>query len=274
MRLDPVQSHPGRAVRPGIGTEVHRLLPEESPVALVFDGTTVAVMMASPADLKDFAHGFAVSEGIVTGRKQIVGFELAEHRDGIEARFWLREDRAAALAARRRAMAGPVGCGLCGIDSLAAAMRPLPDLHGDGPVFSADQVAGLGAALRTCQPMHDATRAVHAAGFARPGRAIALSREDVGRHNALDKLIGAAFRADIDLAGGAIVMTSRLSTELVQKCAMAGCRVLIAVSAPTAHAVRLAQACGMTLVAFAGSGGGAEVYAHPHRIMTDPADVA
>lgn len=252
---------------------VHRALPEEIPVAMVFDGTTLAVMMASPADLEDFAYGFALTEGIVNDASQIASFELSEHDDGIEARFWLCADRSEALAERRRFMAGPVGCGLCGIDSIAAATRQLPKVAKDGPVFTREEVARATDGLGRFQNLHDRTRATHAAGLLVPGQGVVLAREDVGRHNALDKLVGAAFRQDCRPCEGAFVLTSRLSVELVQKCAMAGCPVLIAVSAPTAYAVRLADEAGITLAAFA-RGGGFDLYTHPHRILNEVFDVA
>ncbi len=265
-------SHPGLSVQPERVVAVHRTLPEEVAVAMVFNGSSAAVMMATPADMQDFATGFALSEGIVTAPDQLDGFELAEHPNGLEARFWLREDRAEALAARRRFMAGPVGCGLCGIDSLAAAARDLPQV-GNGPRFGRAEVARATEMLRDQQPLHDQTRATHAAGFLLPGHGITLVREDVGRHNALDKLIGAMARQGIDPSTGAVVMTSRLSVELVQKCAVAGVTTLITVSAPTAHALRLATGAGLTLAAFA-RGGGFDLYSNPHRIIDEDSHVA
>ncbi|TVS04208.1 MAG: formate dehydrogenase accessory sulfurtransferase FdhD [Rhodobacteraceae bacterium] len=273
MRFAPSQSHSGLALRGETTRRVTRALPEEVPVALVFDSTTQAVMMATPADIADFAHGFALSEGIITAPEQIEDFEIAEHAQGIEARFWLRDDQREALAERRRFMAGPVGCGLCGIDSLEQALRQVPVVRGASAQFSAHEIARASSALRTHQPLHDLTHAVHAAGFVRPGEGLIIAREDVGRHNALDKLIGALWRAGQDPSEGAIVMTSRLSLELVQKCAMAGCGVLIAVSAPTGHALRLAQDAGITLAGFARDGG-FDIYAHPHRITSEVSDVA
>lgn len=241
-----------------------RALPEEVAVAMVFDGSTQAVMMATPADLEDFARGFALTEGIITSPEQVQEVEIVQHGDGIEARSWLREDRSAAMVARRRAMAGPVGCGLCGIDSLAEAVRPLPRVTA-ATHFSAEDVLAATESLRQGQILHRDTRATHAAGFLLPGKGVVLVREDVGRHNALDKLIGALSRQGIDPVSGAFVMTSRLSVELVQKCALAGCGMLIAVSAPTALAQSLAENHGITLAAFARDGR-AEVFSHPDRI--------
>lgn len=273
MVWSPSVSRPGLSVRADGAFPVHRALPEEVPVAMVYDGTSHAVMMATPADIADFAYGFSLTEGIVTDSGQIEEFEIAEHAEGIEARFWLRTDRREALTARRRFMAGPVGCGLCGLDSLEAATRRLPRVSDCGLKFSQEDVAQATDGLRTVQPLHDRTCATHAAGFLRPGEGIVTAREDVGRHNALDKLIGAMARQGVDPAEGAFVMTSRLSVELVQKCAMAGCPVLIAVSAPTAHALRLAEAAGITLAAFA-RGGGFDLYSHAHRIQTEVPHVA
>ena len=266
-------SQPGIAWRRGQRAETHRALPEELPVAVVIDGSTLAVMMASPGDIQDFAIGFALGEGIVTSADEITGFEAVEHEAGIEARLWLRAGRAAELAARRRFMAGPVGCGLCGIDSLEAAMRPLPSVADNALRLGAAQISRATDDLRTRQPLHDRTHGTHAAGFLRPDDGLVMVREDVGRHNALDKLIGAMARDGIDARTGAFVMTSRLSVELVQKAAMAGAPVLIAVSAPTAHALRLAETAGMTLAAFARDGG-FDAWTRPDRITFEVPDVA
>lgn len=169
-------------------------------------------------------------------------------------------------------MMGPVGCGLCGIESLEEALRDLPPVTG-ALVLDAGEAAGAAEALRAHQPLHDLTHAVHAAGFYVPGQGIVLAREDVGRHNALDKLIGALLRAGIDPASGAIVITSRVSVEMVQKAVLAGCPALIAVSAPTAHALRLAEGAGLTVAAFA-RGHRIEAFTHTHRIVTGETDVA
>lgn len=273
MPFAPTFSAKGVSVHPDGTRPVTRTLPEEVAVAFVFDGSTQAVMMATPADIEDFAVGFALSEGIVARADEITSIEVVEHGPGVEARMWLAGDRSDALARRRRAMAGPVGCGLCGIDSLDQALRPLPRIA-DGPVpLSRAELAGAAGDLRARQPLHDQTRAVHAAAFLAPGEGIALVREDVGRHNALDKLVGAMARAGRDMSSGAVVMTSRLSVELVQKCAMAGCPVILSASAPTALALRQAEAAGITIASFARAGG-FDLYSHPERIRTGVADVA
>ncbi|WP_163850727.1 formate dehydrogenase accessory sulfurtransferase FdhD [Pseudooceanicola aestuarii] len=273
MAQSPAQSRSGQAHRGGRVQALRRALPEETPVALCFDGTTLAVMMASPSDISDFAHGFALGEGVITSLDQVSGFEAVAHDTGIEARFWLSSDRGAALAARRRAMMGPVGCGLCGIDSLAAALRDLPRVTAPAGYLAAADVAGASEALRALQPLHDKTRAVHAAGFLLPGQGVVLAREDVGRHNALDKLIGAMARQGIAPEGGAVVMTSRISVELVQKCALAGIACLIAVSAPTALALRMAETAGITIAAFARDDS-FELFSHPDRISDEAPHVA
>ncbi len=258
-------SYPGLSARGGVRRRVARALPEEVAVAVTVNGSTHAVMMATPADLADFATGFALTEGLIHDAGQIERLELIDHPDGLEARLWLPEALADAVATRRRAMAGPVGCGLCGIESLEEAVRTLPRLP-DGFTLGEDAVAGATEALSAHQPHHDRTHAMHAAGFLRADGSIAPAREDVGRHNALDKLIGALAVAGEDAGTGAFVITSRVSVEMVQKTVLAGATMLIAVSAPTAHAVRLAEEAGLTLVAFA-RGGGFDVYAHPQRIQ-------
>jgi FdhD protein len=260
------KSQAGMSVHPGGRRAVGRALPDEVPVALVFDGTTQAVMMATPDDIADFAHGFALSEGLIDDLTQVEAFEEIFHPRGIEARFWLRADKGDALKQRRRAMLGPVGCGLCGIDSLDAATRALPRLPDGAMHLRADEVATATDALRAHQPLHDRTRAAHGAGFLHPGRGMIRAREDVGRHNALDKLIGALARDGIDPAVGAFVITSRVSVDMVQKTVMAGAPVLIAVSAPTALAVDTADNANLTLAAFA-RGDGFDIYANAHRII-------
>jgi FdhD protein len=257
-----------RAVAPGLG-ETWRTLPEETPVALVYNGGTQAVMMATPADIEDFAWGFTLSEGIAP-RGHLPEVEVLAYDTpsgpALEARMWVDARTEAMLASRRRANLGPVGCGLCGIDSLSEALRPLPPLpEAHIGLTTADVKFGLGE-LRDWQPLHDETRAVHAAGFWQPGNGILLAREDVGRHNALDKLIGALARMNVDPALGAIALTSRLSVEMIQKTVVAGCPILLAVSAPTARAVRIADAANLTLAST--SRGEVQVFTHPRRILT------
>ncbi len=257
-----IVAHDMTATRRVVATAggAHRVLPEEVPVAIVVNGSTLAVMMATPADLADFARGFLRTEGIATDAGEV---EIVAHADGIEARLWLPDAAAAALDARRRAAVGPVGCGLCGIDSLAAATRALPVLPDSAVTLAATDIARALDALRARQPLHDETHAVHAAGFWQDG-AILHAREDVGRHNALDKLAGALLSAGIAPDAGVVVLTSRLSLDMVQKTVQIGAPILISVSAPTAHAVRVADAAGLTLATR--TRGETHVYTHPHRI--------
>lgn len=239
-------------------------LADEVPVALVYNGETQAVMMATPRDLEDFARGFSLTEGIVTAADEIEEIEIVDHGRGFEARMWLPEAAAGRLAARRRAMTGPVGCGLCGIDSIEAALRPAAQVATDALRLSAPDLRAAPEALRRRQPGHDATHAMHAAALWEPGRGLLFPREDVGRHNALDKVAGACLAAGETGRGRAVVLTSRVSVEMVQKAAAMGAEAVVAVSAPTALAVEMAEAAGLTLLA--GLKHTARVYAHPHRL--------
>lgn len=248
-------------VKGGLATSASRPLPEEVPVALVYNGTTQAVMMATPTDLEDFGRGFTRTEGW----GEVDSIDVVPHPSGIEVQMWLPEERADELATRRRAMAGPVGCGLCGIDSLEQAARGVPSVTADLSLTPQDVSTAM-TSLRKGQALHDETRAVHGAGFYVAGQGLCVIREDVGRHNALDKLIGAT----ADCSRGAVVLTSRVSVEMVQKTAMAGAPVILAVSAPTTLAVSTAQDANITLVALARDDT-FEIFTHPHRIKTNEA---
>lgn len=266
--MKPVRPLPHLAFGPGaLAVEGSRLLPEEVAVALSFNGSTQAVMMATPQDLVDFAYGFALTEGLARP-DEIIEVEPVETPKGIDVQIWVKPEAEARLARRRRKMAGPVGCGLCGIDSIEEAMRDLPPVTSRFALTPAEIRAAI-AALPGAQPLHDATRAVHAAGFWREGRLLAV-REDVGRHNALDKLAGCLTRAATPAGQGAVVLTSRVSIDMVQKVAALGQPILIAVSAPTAHAVDMAAKAGITLVALARPDR-FEVFTHPDRIAAQVA---
>jgi len=250
---------------PGV-TAGKRLVPEETAVAFSYDGGTYAVMMATPQDLDDFAFGFSLTEGLVASAADIREFDVVEHAAGIELRLWLNEPRAAALSERRRHLAGPTGCGLCGIESLTEAMRPLPRVP-EGTVFSSADIMRALDALGPRQELNRQTRAVHAAAFWHADSGLFAVREDVGRHNALDKLAGALARspAGVSPQSGMVLLTSRVSVEMVQKTAVIGAPLIVAVSAPTALAVRSAETAGITLAAVARNDG-FELFTHPQRI--------
>lgn len=220
----------------------------EDPIAMVFNGTTAAVMMGTPNDLQDLAVGFALTEGYIDHPGDIEAFEAVRHKEGLEARMWISDAQAARLLQRRRALAGPVGCGLCGLDSLEQVHKqhaPVPQ-----PVaLTPRQITDAMEQLYDWQPLKRQTRSTHAAGFCLPGQGIVMAREDVGRHNALDKLVG-AMRGRDDAAKGAVIISSRLSLELVQKCAALGCGTLIAASGPTHMAIQVARDLGMRLIGF------------------------
>jgi len=261
----------GLQVSGGVASPVVRATPEETPVALVHDGGTSAVMMATPADIEDLAIGFSLTEGVVDTLGEIRRLEVVEAELGIEARMWLLGDRSARLAARRRRMAGPTGCGLCGVDSLEEAARPLPPVLRDLRLTAAEIHAAL-AAMTQAQALGAATRATHAAAWWSPTAGLALVREDVGRHNALDKLAGALARAAApSRPAGAVFLTSRVSIEMVQKAVMIGAEAIVAVSAPTALAVRQARAAGLTLIGVARDDA-FTVFSHAWRLADlDPA---
>ncbi len=247
-----------------------RLVAEEIAVAFSYDGGTYAVMMATPQDFDDFALGFSLTEGIVTDAADISQLEVVEFDAGIELRLWLAEPRATALIERRRHIAGPTGCGLCGIESLEEAVRALPRVA-DEATFTPEQIMQAVDALNPRQALNRQTRAVHAAAFWRPDAGLVALREDVGRHNALDKLAGALSRGQVSVRGGMVLLTSRVSVEMVQKTAVIGAPIIVAVSAPTALAIRTAEAAGITLAAVARNDG-FELFTHPQRIKDSNQD--
>lgn len=256
---------PSPGHRPGLRLGL-RTVPEETPVALTYNRLTHAVMMATPQDLEDFAVGFSLSEGIVAHASDIEELDVvpSPRVDGVELRMWVADHRMDALSRRRRALAGPTGCGLCGLESLDEAIRPAATVTAVLTIPAADITAAM-SAMSEAQTLNAQTHAVHAAGFWLPGQGLFAAREDVGRHNALDKLAGAIARSGTPGHAGMVVMTSRISVELVQKAAAIGTPVLAAVSAPTALAIRMAEAAGITLVGIARRDG-FEVFTHSHRI--------
>lgn len=242
-----------------------RSVPEETAIALTYGGSTQAVMMATPHDLEDFAYGFSFTEGLIGRREDVESLEVIEEDDGIELRMWLVPERAETYSRRRRLLAGPTGCGLCGVESLEEAVKPASTVKAAGLTVRPEEIAAAMDALPPAQVMNRTVKAMHAAAFYRPGEGVVAVREDVGRHNALDKLVGHLFATGADAGAGIVLMTSRVSVEIVQKAASVGAPILVAVSAPTALAVRMADAAGMTLIAVARDDQ-FEVFTHPERI--------
>ena len=273
--IAPFQRIENRIVRragpPAGGSKGVREAPEETPVAFVYNGGAEAVMLATPSDLEDFAIGFSLNEGIIGSADEIAELELMRLPRGVELRMWLAPARGEALVRGRRRRAGPTGCGLCGVESLDEALRPTPVVTSDFTIPAGQVVAAMGA-LAPLQTLNRRTHAVHAAAFFTPEDGVVAIREDVGRHNALDKLAGALARAGRSAADGVILMTSRVSVELVQKAAMMGAPVLAAVSAPTALAVRTAQAAGICIAGVVRDDG-LEVFTHWDRLTGSEGDV-
>jgi FdhD protein len=263
---DPVRTVKRLAWRDGRLGEGTRAIPEETALALTYNGGTYAVMMGTPQNLEDFAVGFSLNEGIVQSPGEISSLEIVDLDEGIELRMWLAEEKAAHLSERRRHIAGPTGCGLCGIDSITEAVRPAA-IVAKGRSFDARELMAAMAAMPPLQPINVETRAVHAAAFWTPEAGIVALREDVGRHNALDKLAGALAQAGVSTSEGVVLLTSRVSVEMVQKTAALGAPVMVAVSAPTALAVKTAEAAGVTLVAVARTDG-FETFTHSDRITS------
>jgi FdhD protein len=261
---EPVRSVPRKIWRQSGVSEGLRAVPEETALAITYNGGTYAVMMGTPQDYRDFAYGFSLSEGVVTSIDEIESFEAVEFDDGVELRMWLAGEKAESISARRRQIAGPTGCGLCGIDSISEAVKPAA-IVAPGGVFSFDQIMAAMETLSPLQKVNIQTRAVHAAAFWTPADGIVALREDVGRHNALDKLAGALAQAKVDAGQGMVLLTSRVSVEMVQKTAAIGAPLMVSVSAPTALAIRMAEAAGITLAAIARSDG-FEVFTHQHRV--------
>jgi FdhD protein len=243
----------------------------EVPVALAFNGVSHVVMMSTPSDLADFAVGFSLSEGILAGANELRDLKVEEGETGIRISMVITAERFAELEKRRRNMTGRTGCGLCGVDDLTQVARPLPRV-GTGVKVGIGAIHRALDALPAWQLANKETGAVHAAAWVSPTGEIVFAREDVGRHNALDKLIGAMARNQIDPETGFTVITSRCSFEMVQKAATIGIPILVAISAPTTMALRIAEQTGITLIALARPDS-VTVYANPGRIrgiMAEP----
>ena len=237
---------------------------EETPVALVYNGWSHVVMMCTPDDVEDFALGFTITEEIVPHRDFVTRIAPVHYSQGIEIEITIPDEAAAALRGRGRSLVGRTGCGLCGVKTIDDALRPGRSVM-PGAVIASEAIFRAGEDLPRWQRYNASTDTLHAAGFATPDGDVVLAREDLGRHNALDKLIGAMLRAQIDPSNGFAVLTSRASYELVQKCAVAGISLLATISRPTGLAVRIAEAAGITLAALL-RGRSVTVYCHPERI--------
>jgi FdhD protein len=267
---DPVRSVHRWVWRDSGLREGTRAIPEETALSLTYNGGSYAVMMGTPQDLADFAVGFSLSEGVVQSPDEIESLDIVPLDDGIELRMWLLQSKADRLSERRRHMTGPTGCGLCGIDSIAEALRPAAIVAHRGELgrqFSALQIMAAMQSVASLQKINIETRAVHAAAFWTPEHGIVALREDVGRHNALDKLAGALAQQKVAAGEGMVLLTSRVSVEMVQKTAAIGAPLMVAVSTPTALAVRMADTAGITLCAIARADG-FEIFTHPERIIS------
>ena len=248
----------------GLLEEKQDCLAEETPVAIVYNGVSHAVMLATAEDLEDFALGFSLSEEILSDANELYGVEVNIRHNGIELHCEIASERFAQLKERRRTLAGKTGCGLCGAENLAQAMRYPKPISVNHTFASKRILLGL-QAIKTQQALQQTTGATHASAYVLADGTIALLREDVGRHNALDKLVGALAKSTLDKTGF-ILTTSRASFEMVQKTATAGVGMLVAVSAPTGLAVRVAKVCGLALVGFARENRYV-VYSHPELIQ-------
>lgn len=227
-----------------------RVVAVEMPVAIEFNGLGYAVIMATPSDLEDFAYGFAVSERLIDSAQDVVDVSVHPMPDGIVLRVTLVADRVDRIADRVRHRISESSCGLCGIENLEQALRPLPRAAAADMPASAALFQAL-AALRAAQPLNQATGAVHAAALCDADGAIRLVREDVGRHSAFDKLIGAMLREDLSWANGFALLTSRCSYELVEKAVLARCPLLVTISAATSLAIKRAHDAGLALIILA-----------------------
>lgn len=263
--VDGARTVPVTRLHQGQRFDAHDAVAEEVPVALEYNGVSHVVMLASPTDLEDFALGFSVTEGLVDTIGEVHDMEVTRSPQGITVHLTIAAARFASLKERRRNLAGRTGCGLCGAESLEQAVRPVLPLASEAR-FSAPALVCALNALRSRQLLHEATGATHAAGFSRADGTMLLVREDVGRHNALDKLVGALLRSGEPVATGFVVITSRASYEMVGKTARAGVALLAAVSGVTSLAIDTAQQSGVALAGFA-RGDDLSLYAHAQRMV-------
>jgi len=246
-----------------LGLEEQDWVADEVPVALVYNGISHVVMMASPKELEQFALGFSLSEGIIESPREIYGMDVVPACNGLEVHIELSSRRFMTLKEHKRALAGRTGCGVCGVEQLDEIGKPITPLPFT-QTWSLEHLDHALSQLKSVQPIGRLTGCTHAAAWITPQGELTLGCEDVGRHVALDKLLG--YRARAGATAGAVLVSSRASYEMVQKSAMCGVEILFAVSAATALAVEVATRCGLTLVGFS-KPGRATVYTHPERIL-------
>ncbi|KAF1038535.1 MAG: Sulfur carrier protein FdhD [Herbaspirillum frisingense] len=251
--------------RDGQRETVDDVVAEEVPIALEYNGISHAVMMATPADLEDFALGFSLTEGILADPGELYECEIVPGCEGVQVQMRIATERFVALKEKRRNLTGRTGCGLCGAETLEQAVRHPAAVASGGAGFTIDQIHAALEDMQGGQQLQQLTGATHAAAWLGADGKIALVREDVGRHNALDKLIGALAEDGADFSQGAAIITSRASYEMVQKAATVGIGFIAAISAPTALAIRLAEETDVTLLGFVRKQGHV-VYARPHRL--------
>ncbi len=254
-KLKPAREVTSRQIAfSGLETNLQRSVPVEMPVSILYGNVPYAVMMATPVDLEDFAIGFSLTEGVIADSAEILGIEIRQQLHSVEVTIKLAAHRMSQHLARKRTMSGRTGCGVCGIEDAENLIVSKPARSAAERELDAIELASIETALHALdhhQPLNDLTHAVHAAAwFDRAGEFVTL-REDLGRHNALDKLIGSLLRAKINPADGFLVITSRCSFEMVEKAACFGASTLVAISAPTSLAIERAQALGITLLAIA-----------------------
>ncbi|VAW21263.1 Sulfur carrier protein FdhD [hydrothermal vent metagenome] len=241
-----------KGVRLGLGEAVSFVLPQEVPIGLLYNDLAYAVMMATPDDFKDFALGFSLSEGVINKADELLSIAQKQRKNGIELRLEITDKRFERLQLhlRRRAHFARSGCGLCGIDDLNDAIRPLPQLPPSGNKTSIKAMLRAVNDFERAQPLRATNRSVHGAAFVGSNGKIILVREDIGRHNALDKLIGAGASAAIDWEDGFVLLSSRCTYELVQKCALSGISTMVCLSAPSNAAIKTAQKTSIGLAIF------------------------
>jgi FdhD protein len=250
--------------RDGQPSDSAETIAEETPVAIVYNGIPHVVMMATPQDLEDFVLGFSVTEELIRSPADLESIEVVRYSRGIEIQATVHPACGEVIAGKTRRLTGRTGCGICGADSVAMVLKDLHPVE-DNVSIRAEAIRSALDSLVSQQELNAEAHAVHAAGWSGLDGTMQVVREDVGRHNALDKLIGALLKAGTDPKSGFVVVTSRASFEMVQKTTVLGAPLMAAVSGPTGLAVRIAQQAGLTLVGFARPGGHT-VYTHPQRL--------